>query len=126
MFLARDEHDETEIINCPLPDCNYAWCKECQQAIEFIGPKHSCDGTSELDHLMEQQGWKYCPGESVLAIFHLLGTQISSPFFFRMQDAHPENIGMQPHVCTWCDSDITTVLYMVDTLHPLQCTSCHT
>ncbi|KAI0273216.1 hypothetical protein BGY98DRAFT_1120058 [Russula aff. rugulosa BPL654] len=61
MFVARDEHDEAKIINCPLPDCNHAWCKQCQQSIEFKGLKHSCDGTSELDHLMKQQGWKYCP-----------------------------------------------------------------
>ncbi|KAI9453842.1 hypothetical protein BJY52DRAFT_1152884 [Lactarius psammicola] len=61
MFVARDEHEEAKIIGCPLPDCNHAWCKQCQQTIDFDGPKHSCDGTSELDHLMKQQGWKYCP-----------------------------------------------------------------
>ncbi|KAH9955863.1 hypothetical protein BC827DRAFT_1158069 [Russula dissimulans] len=61
MFVARDEHEEASIIACPLPDCNHAWCKQCQQSIDFNGPKHSCDGTSELDHLMKQQGWKYCP-----------------------------------------------------------------
>ncbi|KAI9434828.1 hypothetical protein H4582DRAFT_1818325 [Lactarius indigo] len=61
MFVAKDEHDEAKIIPCPLPDCSHAWCKQCQQTIDFNGPKHSCDGTSELDHLMKQQGWKYCP-----------------------------------------------------------------
>ncbi|KAH8986524.1 hypothetical protein EDB86DRAFT_2954517 [Lactarius hatsudake] len=61
MFVARDEHEEAKIIACPLPDCSHAWCKQCQQTIDFDGPKHSCDGTSELDHLMKQQGWKYCP-----------------------------------------------------------------
>jgi hypothetical protein len=61
MFVARDEHEEANIIACPLPDCTHAWCKQCQQSIESDGPKHSCDGTSELDHLMKQQGWKYCP-----------------------------------------------------------------
>ncbi|KAI9511016.1 hypothetical protein F5148DRAFT_1010122 [Russula earlei] len=61
MFVAKDEHEETLIIACPLPDCNHVWCKQCQQSIDFEGPKHSCDGTSELDHLMKEQGWKYCP-----------------------------------------------------------------
>jgi len=61
MFVARDEHEEANVIACPLPDCNHAWCKQCQQSIDFNGPKHSCDGTSELDHLMKEQGWKYCP-----------------------------------------------------------------
>ncbi|KAJ7739825.1 hypothetical protein B0H16DRAFT_60005 [Mycena metata] len=26
------------------------------------GPKHSCDGSSELEHLMKSRGWKHCPG----------------------------------------------------------------
>ncbi|KAH9985051.1 hypothetical protein BJV74DRAFT_775971 [Russula compacta] len=61
IFVARDEYEEAEIIPCPLPDCNHKWCKQCQQSILLNGPKHSCDGSSELDHLMQQQGWKYCP-----------------------------------------------------------------
>ncbi|KAH9965566.1 hypothetical protein BGW80DRAFT_1345261 [Lactifluus volemus] len=61
MFVARDEHEEAQIIACPLPDCSHIWCKQCQQTIELGGPKHSCDGTLELDHLMRQQGWKHCP-----------------------------------------------------------------
>ena len=99
MFVARDEHEEAKIIACPLPDCNHAWCKQCQQSIDFNGPKHSCDGTSELDHLMKEQGWKYCPSEPVPATLHLLGAQFSC-LFFSMQDTHPENIGMQSHVGT--------------------------
>ncbi|KAH9167936.1 hypothetical protein EDB89DRAFT_2074427 [Lactarius sanguifluus] len=63
MFVARDEHEEAEIIECPLPDCDYAWCVQCQKTIDFSEPDHSCDGdgTSELDDLVKQQGWKYCP-----------------------------------------------------------------
>ena len=78
MFVARDEHEEAKIIVCPLPDCDHAWCKQCQQSIDFNGPKHSCDGTSELDHLMKQQGWKYCPSEPTRAISHFLGSHFSS------------------------------------------------
>ena len=80
MFVVRDEHDETNIITCPLPDCNHAWCKQCQQSVDLINdPEHSCDGTSELDHLMKQQGWKYCPSEPVLPAAFYLKSQISSP-----------------------------------------------
>src|SRR6266478_5713670 len=43
MFVARDDHEQAKTIA--------VWCKQCQQSIDFIGPKHSCDGTSELDHL---------------------------------------------------------------------------
>jgi hypothetical protein len=92
MFVARDEHEEAKIIACPLPDCNHAWCKQCQQSIDFNGPKHSCDGTSELDHLMKQEGWKYCPSEPYRRLFIFFALNFF--LFFSMQDAHPENIRM--------------------------------
>ncbi|KAG1886487.1 hypothetical protein F4604DRAFT_1646179 [Suillus subluteus] len=57
----RQEHDESRMLVCPLPNCNHIWCKACQQSFTIGGPPHSCDGTSELDHLMKQRGWKYCP-----------------------------------------------------------------
>jgi hypothetical protein len=41
MFVARDEHEEASVIACPLPDCDHAWCKQCQQSIGFDGPEHS-------------------------------------------------------------------------------------
>ena len=78
MFVARDEYENAKTIVCPLADCNHAWCKQCQKSIDSNGPKHSCDGTSELDHLMKEQGWKYCPCEPVPATFHVLGSQIFS------------------------------------------------
>lgn len=59
--VVRQEHDESRLLVCPLPDCNHIWCKACQQSVAIGGPSHSCDGTSELDHLMKQRGWKYCP-----------------------------------------------------------------
>ncbi|KAH7904028.1 hypothetical protein BJ138DRAFT_1131141 [Hygrophoropsis aurantiaca] len=60
-FVDRQDYDDTHTLVCPLPNCDYIWCKACQQAITIGGPKHSCDGSSELDHLMKQRGWKYCP-----------------------------------------------------------------
>ncbi|KAG0699977.1 hypothetical protein DFH29DRAFT_934380 [Suillus ampliporus] len=57
----RQEHEESRLLVCPLPECDHIWCKACQQSIAIGGPPHSCDGTSELDHLMKQRGWKYCP-----------------------------------------------------------------
>ncbi|PBK72468.1 hypothetical protein ARMSODRAFT_954173 [Armillaria solidipes] len=61
-FVDRTEYQEAGIIACPLPRCNHTWCKSCQQTVDVTGPQHSCDGSSELDHLMKQRGWKYCPG----------------------------------------------------------------
>ncbi|KAI0089044.1 hypothetical protein BDY19DRAFT_1004995 [Irpex rosettiformis] len=62
MFVDREEYDEADTIACPLPGCTFAWCKACSRSIEIDGPRHSCDGTSELAHLMDRQGWKSCPG----------------------------------------------------------------
>ncbi|KAK0501419.1 hypothetical protein EDD18DRAFT_1317711, partial [Armillaria luteobubalina] len=61
-FVDRTEYQEAGIIACPLPRCNHTWCKSCQQTVDITGPQHSCDGSSELDHLMKKRGWKYCPG----------------------------------------------------------------
>ncbi|KIJ64841.1 hypothetical protein HYDPIDRAFT_153660 [Hydnomerulius pinastri MD-312] len=60
-FVDRQDHEDMQNIVCPLKDCNHVWCKACQQTIVMGGPKHSCDGSSELDHLMKERGWKYCP-----------------------------------------------------------------
>lgn len=63
MFVDRSEHQASRTLVCPLPRCGYAWCKLCQAKIEIGGPRHSCDGSSELRHLMKEKGWKHCPGQ---------------------------------------------------------------
>jgi len=50
-------------LHCPIEGCTYVWCKECQQEIVPTGLAHSCDGSSELKHLVQQRGWKYCPSK---------------------------------------------------------------
>src|SRR5258707_2176755 len=75
MFVAKDDYEEAKNIPCPLPDCNHVWCKQCQQSIRVGGPKHSCDGTSELHHLVKQEGWKYCPSEPVPVACYVLSSQ---------------------------------------------------
>ena len=67
MFVARDEHEEVDVITCPLPDCSHKWCKRCQKSVGLGELKHSC-GTAELDDLMKEKGWKYCPSESLCAL----------------------------------------------------------
>ncbi|KJA21609.1 hypothetical protein HYPSUDRAFT_684903 [Hypholoma sublateritium FD-334 SS-4] len=62
MFVDRRDYQETNIIECPLPRCNYIWCKHCHAGVKPKGPRHSCDGTSELEHLMKKNGWRHCPG----------------------------------------------------------------
>ncbi|KAH9973116.1 hypothetical protein BGW80DRAFT_1311884 [Lactifluus volemus] len=60
-FCDREEFNEVNHLKCPITDCNYVWCKMCQQEIIPNGPEHSCDGSSEMAHLVQQEGWKYCP-----------------------------------------------------------------
>ncbi|KAF8125317.1 hypothetical protein EV363DRAFT_1269943 [Boletus edulis] len=60
-FVDREDLEANSEIRCPFPACDHVWCQKCQQTIEPDGSKHSCDGTAELDHLMKQQGWRYCP-----------------------------------------------------------------
>ncbi|KAH9019608.1 hypothetical protein EDB83DRAFT_124997 [Lactarius deliciosus] len=60
-FFDREQLNEARNLRCPITECNFVWCKECQQEIVEGGPEHSCDGSSEMKHLVEQQGWKYCP-----------------------------------------------------------------
>ncbi|KAJ8594920.1 hypothetical protein M405DRAFT_691170, partial [Rhizopogon salebrosus TDB-379] len=61
VWVDKVEHEASEVLICPLPNCNHSWCKSCQQPINLGGPPHSCDGTTELQRLVQQQGWKYCP-----------------------------------------------------------------
>jgi len=61
-FVVKDELDGVSIITCPLPRCEQSWCKACSQIIDSIDQTHSCDGTAELQRLMGDKGWKYCPG----------------------------------------------------------------
>ncbi|KAI0824763.1 hypothetical protein BC628DRAFT_1419870 [Trametes gibbosa] len=61
-FVDREEYQNSEIIHCPLKGCGYVWCKLCSQKVDPAGPKHSCDGTNELEHIMKEKGWKHCPG----------------------------------------------------------------
>jgi hypothetical protein len=58
----KKDFQDAVFIFCPLPRCKNVWCKHCSQTVDTSGPKHSCDGVNELKHLMDQKGWKYCPG----------------------------------------------------------------
>ena len=61
----KEEYEASKVLICPVPDCNYAWCKACQKPVttDHSDPPHSCDGAAELHHLVQQQGWKYCPSK---------------------------------------------------------------
>ncbi|KAI5122455.1 hypothetical protein M0805_008766 [Coniferiporia weirii] len=63
-FVDKREYDEMKVLACPFPRCNYLWCKDCQQEVPLghDTPPHSCDGSTELKHLMDKRGWKNCPG----------------------------------------------------------------
>ncbi|KIJ64856.1 hypothetical protein HYDPIDRAFT_89743 [Hydnomerulius pinastri MD-312] len=60
-FVDKQDLEASDETRCPVLGCDHVWCKKCQQSIDANGPKHSCDGSAELDHLMKEQGWRYCP-----------------------------------------------------------------
>ena len=48
-------------LKCPATDCNFVWCRECQQEIVPDGPEHSCDDLGSGFLEMNHQGWTHCP-----------------------------------------------------------------
>jgi len=60
-FVDRHDIEATELMQCPVLGCDHVWCRKCQQTVERGGPEHSCDGSKELEHLVQEQGWKFCP-----------------------------------------------------------------
>ncbi|KAG8982681.1 hypothetical protein FRB90_006627 [Tulasnella sp. 427] len=62
VLVDKDDHATVSILTCPVPDCGHMWCKKCYQPVESASESdHSCDGTKELDKLMQSEGWKKCP-----------------------------------------------------------------
>ena len=65
-FVDKEDYEQLEELTCPFQGCRHTWCKNCQQTISSGDrPKHSCDGKEELDYLVRQMGWKYCPSKRV-------------------------------------------------------------
>ena len=93
-FVDREDYNDMPNIACPLPDCDYIWCKSCHGCIEIGGPKHSCDGSSELDHLMKQQGWQYCPST---LLSHPWNVCMLTNCPARLQNPDSEGSWMPPH-----------------------------
>ena len=64
MFIDRFQYEMELIICCPLPHCNYVWCRKCHEPLSSRYARHDCpdDGDAALRALMLQQGWKACPG----------------------------------------------------------------
>ncbi|KAF8119801.1 hypothetical protein EV363DRAFT_1195203 [Boletus edulis] len=64
-FVDKEDYEGLEELSCPFPGCEHTWCKNCQQTLTSgRGPKQSsCDGTDELDYLVRQMEWKYCPSK---------------------------------------------------------------
>jgi hypothetical protein len=63
VFVDKEEFLQFDILICPVPGCNCLWHKPCGQEIPEDGV-HECDGSSQFNDLMKEEGWKYCPGET--------------------------------------------------------------
>ncbi|KAH0838651.1 hypothetical protein J3R83DRAFT_6976 [Lanmaoa asiatica] len=86
-FVDREDYSDVFNIVCPQLDCHHVWCKKCEQTIIIDGPKHSCDGSSELDHLMKEKGWKHCPSMCCSLFFE---PQMHTTQTHRLHDADPK------------------------------------
>lgn len=95
--MDKAEYQETKIIRCPLNDCGYLWCRLCSQEVDPSMPEHTCDGSNELDHLMKEKGWKYCPRKHGPSPQHVP----TNPLFFSLPDPRREDLWVQPHCCEW-------------------------
>jgi hypothetical protein len=82
-----------------MEDCTYIWCKACQQEIVPNGTEHSCDGSSELKHLVEQQGWKFCPSKSLSSGHH----RVRDNAYVSVQHAVREDFRVQLSFCKLSD-----------------------
>ncbi|KIM50415.1 hypothetical protein SCLCIDRAFT_1225360, partial [Scleroderma citrinum Foug A] len=60
-FVDRHDMEAADLMQCPVLGCDHVWCRKCQQTVERGGPDHSCDGSKELEHLVQEQGWRFCP-----------------------------------------------------------------
>ncbi|CEL53122.1 putative E3 ubiquitin-protein ligase RNF217 OS=Mus musculus GN=Rnf217 PE=3 SV=2 [Rhizoctonia solani AG-1 IB] len=62
-MVSREDYNDpaSKSFTCAMPDCEHTWCKSCSTTIDK-DKTHTCDGSAELTRLMEQEGWKKCPG----------------------------------------------------------------
>ncbi|KDR79183.1 hypothetical protein GALMADRAFT_63037 [Galerina marginata CBS 339.88] len=61
MHVDRQDYVANNILTCPLPPCQYKWCRDCEMEIGLLNTEHHCKN-KKLDRLMRRKGWKYCPG----------------------------------------------------------------
>src|ERR1700722_3759925 len=88
-FADKEEYNATPILACPLPWCGHLWCKNCQQSVVHDS-WHSCDGSTELDQLMIEKGWKPCPGKFLIlfkVFCHLYVLQAASHLLRKLKVA---------------------------------------
>ena len=90
-------------MRCPMDGCTYVWCKGCQQEIIPNEPEHSCDGTSELKHLVQEQGWKFCPSKFTYP-FLIVMTGVRDDIYASVQHTMRKDFWVQLSIC---ESDVT-------------------
>lgn len=61
MRVDRESYQTLNIVMCPLPRCNYRWCKFCRKEVRSCDAPHRCRNW-KLDGIAWTKGWKSCPG----------------------------------------------------------------
>ncbi|KAF9531707.1 hypothetical protein CPB83DRAFT_786403 [Crepidotus variabilis] len=66
MYVDREQFEANDIVSCPLPSCQYSWCKSCSKEVSPCDKSHTCVKNKKLHRLAKRKGWKPCPGCGVL------------------------------------------------------------
>jgi len=65
MRVDRESYQTLNIVMCPLPRCQYRWCKFCRKEVRSCDAPHRCRNW-KLDGIAWTKGWKSCPGCGVV------------------------------------------------------------
>ncbi|EAU90619.2 hypothetical protein CC1G_01003 [Coprinopsis cinerea okayama7 len=62
MMIAREDYLAEPFIVCPLQFCHARFCRACRVTVYGDTADHACKIDEALDKLMQENGWRYCPG----------------------------------------------------------------
>ncbi|KDR72494.1 hypothetical protein GALMADRAFT_19059, partial [Galerina marginata CBS 339.88] len=63
MYIDRQDYLDNKTLACPRPGCTHKWCRDCNEQVAGTKAEHRCtDAVTQLDRVMQQKGWRYCPG----------------------------------------------------------------
>ncbi|KAJ3505309.1 hypothetical protein NMY22_g17630 [Coprinellus aureogranulatus] len=62
LVVDREDYLNEPFITCTLEGCSSRFCRACLMVMEGQNDDHTCKIDEELEALMRDNGWRYCPG----------------------------------------------------------------